>query len=228
MQKLITCAAIVAFAGGAAADLTDLRITEVYTGINGEDGTVDWFELTNLGGTDVSTANLWYDDSSNDAGENTMLPSITIPAGGSAVILIDAAPGDVATEIALFNDIWNYSGLIGAINPDGGSIGQGGDEVNIYTGNATGLLPFLSVDTLSTSDTNAATIEYDVFGNGSFSVDGVNGAYLSDAFFNDNEPGQGNGDSVQLIGSPGTAAIPAPGAAAVLGLAGVAGIRRRR
>ena len=56
------------------------------------------------------------------------------------------------------------------------------------------------------------------------SVLGVNGAFASETFFNDNL-GLPNNEAT-LVGSPGV--VPAPGAAALLALGGLVGARRRR
>jgi len=101
-----------------------------------------------------------------------------------------------------------------------GNLSQNGDSVNfIDPNNGTVLvsLPFEGSDTANTATTDAV--------NGlALSQIGVNGAYESNPFFNDNVGDSHN--QLTLIGSPGV--VPTPGTLALLGFAGLAAARRRR
>lgn len=219
MKVTCTIAVLAGLAGVASADLA---ITEIYTGISGADGTVDWIEVTNNSGATVDTGNFWYDDSSADINDGGQLDSIQLGAGQSAIFLIsdDDAPNndvDFASAITEFNSIWSYSGFIGLTN-GGGGLGQGSDSAN--------LLDSMNIVLSSAgydSSGALATLDYILDPSGVSSLD-VNGAYESNAFFNED---QGSPNSmVTLIGSPGV--VPAPGAVALLGLGGMFCARRRR
>ena len=63
------------------------RVTEIYAGISGEDGTNDWFELTNVGSMPGDTGTLFYDDESADILEAGQLDSFILAPGESAKTL---------------------------------------------------------------------------------------------------------------------------------------------
>jgi hypothetical protein len=211
------------FAGSAHAAF---EITEAFTGLSGEDGTTDWFEVTNTGPGVLDTGSLFYDDDGPSAASGGTLDSILLNAGQSAIFLIsddNAASDDITYTSAIleFQDIWNYAGPIGLTN-GGGGLGQGGDSVNLSSDGGT----TFTETVLTPSGLSGAleTIEFDAAGNASASALGVNGAYASDAFFNDNL-GLPN-DSATLVGSPGV--VPEPSSLALLSLGGLAMLRRRR
>lgn len=194
------------------------RITEVYTGITGEDGTPDWIEVTNFGDMDGDTGVLWYDDESEDVGSGAQLTSFTLSPGESAVFLVTE---DVtATSVDEFRTLWGPVAKVGT-GPDGGGLSQNGDQATILLGDGT------VVDRFAFGGGAGAATYEDPTGTDAIVVStlGLNGAYESAPFFNDNiipvDP-----FLVTLVGSPG--AIPEPGALALL-VAGfaTAGIRRR-
>lgn len=221
MNKSLIALTLAATAGAASANLT---ITEIWSGLSGEDGTVDWFEVTNTGAANVDTGLYLYDDVSADLLEAVSLPSFILAPGESAVILLEAAPADgvtYATALEEFTAIWGGGINVGVVSPDGAGLGQGGDTVNIFLGGSV-------VDSLSYTAAQSnvlETIENDINGV-RLSVLGENGAFASASFFNDNLGLPGN--SATLIGSPGFSSIPAPAALSALALAGLAGARRRR
>ena len=224
MNKTLAIAAAAGLGSLAQAGVPGLQITEAFVGLSGEDGTQDWFELTNISNSSIDTGLYIYDDDSADPLDGGQLDSFMLGAGESMIFLIsddNRAVDDVtyASAIAEFQSIWNYSGLIGLTN-GGGGLGQGGDFINLFlaadssfvTGQET---PGAISGGLATIDSVNGTM---------LSVLGVNGAYESNAFFNDNLGLPG--DMASLIGSPGS--VPTPGAIALLGFGGLIGARRRR
>lgn len=220
---------VAGLASASAAQFDDLAITEVYSGISGPDGTEDWFEITNFGTSSVLVDGVFFDDDSASINGADLLPTFTLAAGESAVVLTNI--GDNATEadfdaaIAEFQSIWNVPSVQVFAVSDGG-FGGGGDEAYLIVDNGTedgeivtGVL-FGSNGTLSTFDFVGASVAAP-----SLSVFGVNGAFESASFDNDNDA-FGGGPTVSLIGSPGL--VPTPASAALLGLGGLAAARRRR
>jgi len=218
MKNAITLIAVAGIASSAVASLT---ITEVYTGLSGEDGTSDWIEVTNTGTTTIDTGNFFYDDSNPNLGDAGQLDSIILAAGHSAIFLEDDEAADdttYANSIVEFQSIWNYSGPIGLTNGGGGLSNGSADSANLLDNGGT----VLSTAAYTAGQAGGlATIDF-TSGTGVISSLGVNGAFLSNAFFNDNLGVPG--DSVQIVGSP----VPAPGALALVALGGIAGVRRRR
>ncbi len=208
MKKI---AALFALAGVASIASADLMITEVYAGVDGEDGTADWFEVVNTGNSTIDLGEFAYEDDSAVSSGQSAIASLVLGAGQVAIVLADAD----ASDISEFQNLWNYSGLITHTNGDGGGLSQGGDVVNIIN--------ILSQDIEASvvfPNTGGAFASVDFTGANPFlSVIGVNGAYESNVFGD-------VGEERTLIASPGT--IPAPGAVALLGLGGLVGARRRR
>ncbi|MAY75312.1 MAG: hypothetical protein CMJ31_11445 [Phycisphaerae bacterium] len=207
----------IALLAGIAASTTaiagpGLQITEAYIGLSGQDGTADWIEVTNFGPAPANLMGLFYDDSSADPTEGGDLPNIDLGAGESIVILIEAG----ASDIADFEAIWGTGINVIAV-AGGGGLGQGGDAAVIIDAMSN------IIDVVATPnvpDGEFGTVQFDIDGNGVFSTVGLNGAYLSAAFENDNF------GTIQLIGNPGF--IPAPAGFALLGLGGLTAARRRR
>lgn len=213
MNKL----ALLALIGVAGAASADLLITEVYAGVTGEDGTADWFEVTWTGAGSFDTGGLFYDDESADPTVNAGLTSFILNTGESAVFLQDSD----AIGIADFGAVWGSVANVG-IAAGGGGLSQNGDGIFLFDGNTAGANEVASV--LFGSFTGTATLEFDVLGNSQQSQIGINGAFASNTFFNDNIGGAE--EEIFLIGSPGV--VPAPGAVALLGLGGIVAGRRRR
>lgn len=224
MNKTLALAAIAGIGAIAQAGPSGIQITEAFVGLSGEDGTQDWFEITNFTNSAIDTGNLIYDDDSADVASGGLLDSFMLGAGQSMIFLISDDNGAVddmtfATAIAEFQSIWNYNGLIGLTN-GGGALGQGGDVINLFLASDSSLITM--ADTPGAISGGLATIDY--VNGPMLSVLGVNGAYESNAFFNDNLGLPG--DQAILIGSPG--AVPAPGAVMLLAVGGLVGNRRRR
>jgi len=224
MRYAITLATI-AIAGTVAS--ADLSITEVYAGLSGEDGTVDWIEVTNTGLTSIDTGSFYYDDESASIEDGGMLDSLMLGAGESAIFLVsddNEASDDInfISAIAEFNSIWGYSGLIGLTN-GGGGLSQNGDAAYLLSGTA-GSEVIESAAMFNGDFANmGATMDF-VSGSAALSILGVNGAYESSAFFNDNLDLPGN--QATLIGSVGT--VPTPASASLIAFAGLVSTRRRR
>lgn len=224
MNKTLAIATIAGIGAAAQAGVSDVSITEAFVGLSGEDGTQDWFEITNNTNSAIDTASFIYDDDSADPADGGQLDSIMLGAGQSMIFLIsddNEAIDDVtyASAIAEFQAIWNYSGLIGLTN-GGGGLGQGGDAINLFLSSDNSFVTM--AETPGAISGGLSTIDY--VNGPMLSQLGVNGAYESITFFNDNL-GLPN-DEATLIGSPGS--VPTPGAFALLGLGGLMGARRRR
>lgn len=209
-----------------------LLISEIYTGITGEDGTPDWIEITNFGDTDGDTGILWYDDESLDVLDGVQLPSATLAPGESAVFIVT---DDVdANSISEFTAIWGaIPNLYTAAG--GGGLSQNGDTAAILLADNT-VVDLVAFPGLPS--TNTATIEplpylaSQPFAGLGVSVAGERGAYASNPFFNDNlQEAIDNGNMLSLVGSPGVyVGIPEPSTAALLiaGACGMIGARRRK
>lgn len=206
-----------AVAAAAALAQAQLSITEAYIGLDGPDGTADWIEITNFGASAVNLGGLFYDDNSADISAGGNLPNFNLAAGRSVVVLIETGV-DSAPELAAFNAVWG-GGIDVIAVAGGGSLGQGGDAAVLLNADSD-ILSFFSYGGIP--GTTNATLERISGINPVISTLGVNGARLSNAFTNVNFPG----GTVQIIGSPG--AIPAPAAATIIALGGLAAGRRRR
>lgn len=189
-----------------------LVITEFFAGVPGADPTQDWFELTWYGPGVFDTSSIWYED---DSANPTLAARINglsgIASGESVVVVIGNGAADV-TEFATF-----FASNLGSGVQIGFSDGPGlgaNDTVNIYSSNMADAMLLASQggtdpDSPATKVFNPGT---GVFGQ--FAEAGVLGAWSTP--FGD----------LTVVASPGV--VPAPAAAAMLGLAGLAASRRRR
>ena len=230
MTRTIATLALAGLAAAASADITDLRITEMFPGQPTDpNGTSDWFELTNYSANTVSTGGLFSDADSFDPTKDDALDALTLAPGESAVFLVSweddfTVASDAIDEFVAF---WGLSGSdvqVGVVN-GGSGLGGGGDAAAIFAGNTAG------AQIVSTAafvgDVARSTIDYaavdpsKVFRTPLDSA--PSNAPLAWAFESVGGAGAGN---ETVFGSPG--AIPTPGAVSVLGLAGLAAARRRR
>ncbi|HNO78085.1 MAG TPA: PEP-CTERM sorting domain-containing protein [Phycisphaerae bacterium] len=217
---IMALAAGFAIAPSAMAAI-DLQITEIWTGLSGEDGTADWIEVTNFGDTVADTGNYWFDDSGPSTASGGNLDSFLLGQGESAIFLLDTAPADnvnYATAADEFVAIWGSVANLGQTN-GGGNLGQGGDSANLLLGDET------VVDTLPYASSGDFPTFEKVGGPVQLSVVGVNGAYESAQFFNDNI-GPGPDFLVTMIGSPGV--VPEPASILLLCSGAVCIMMRRR
>lgn len=217
---LIAIVTMVSSANAAAV----FEITESYIGTSGEDGTNDWFEVSNLGDMVGSTGGLFYDDGSADPTNNFALTAFDLNPGESAVFLIEAGS---PTDFTDFESVWGLIDNLGTAG-SGGGLGGSGDTVNIFDGNTADAAIVDSATYDSTFDDLVTTIQFSPSGIASNSLLGVAGAYESNEFFNDNIGG--DDELISLIGSPGFfEAVPEPTSALLLVVASVAmSVRSRR
>jgi hypothetical protein len=216
---IMAVAAGLAMAPSAMAAI-DLQITETWTGLSGEDGTADWIEVTNFGDTVADTGNYWYDDNGPTIGSGGNLDSFLLGQGESAVFLLDTAPADInyTTAVEEFEAIWGLIANLGQTN-GGGNLGQGGDSANLMLGDGT------VIDTLAYASSGDFPTFENLNNTVQLSVDGVNGAYESAQFFNDNI-GPTPDFLVSMVGSPG--AVPEPASILLLCSGAVCILMRRR
>ncbi|MEZ6191750.1 MAG: lamin tail domain-containing protein [Phycisphaerales bacterium] len=204
----------------AATAQANLQITEAWTGLSGEDGTGDWIEITNFGAGPIDTGIYYYDDDSASVASGGQLDSFILAPGESAIFLIDGPADGVtyATAIEEFLAIWGPVANVGLTN-GGGGLGQGGDVINLLdaANNVIDSLAYASSGDLATFD------DSDGDGIAPLSVLGVNGAYASATFFNDNL--NLPNDQATLIGSPGV--VPEPASLLLAGLGGLVLMNRR-
>lgn len=231
--KTLTAIAAAAFSASSAMAVVDLQITEIWAGgLDGDEFTSDWFEVTNFGDTamtDILTTNqLWFDDSSAVPTAASQLLGIDTIAPGESVIFMTAwddlpTLGDAQNAFQL---MWgspngDLTGVqVGYVDGGGAGLGGGGDEVNLFDG-GTGGSNFITGEEY-TIDTTLASFVSDGTGNWTgttFAQVGVLGAY-------DGNFGATTTITAPPIGSPGV--VPEPTSLALLGLGGLMIARRRR
>lgn len=219
-----------AVAAGIAATLTasagaNIVITEIWSGgLAGAESTSDWIEISNFGAMAVTGVDTWFfeDDSANPLVAGAITGITSIAPGESVIVMTDWDDfGDEIGAQAAFENTWGASNLVGVqfgFVQGGPGLGNSGDTVYLYDSNIAG------AGVIATQGYPSAGIEESFIWNpntmswnNEVAVAGVFGAFASVLPASD---GAGVGPA---IGSPGV--VPTPGAAAILGLAG---LRRRR
>ena len=209
--------ALLLAAGSAQAQIA---VTEVAPWSSGNSPVAaDWFELTNLGSSDVNITGWKFDDSSNTFASAAALLGVTTIAPGESVVFIEGASANAAFVATWFGASAPAGLQIGRYAGSGIGLSTSGDAVNIFDaagapvtgvgfGASPAVAPFASFD--NAAGQAGVTL-------GTLSVAGINGAFVAAA---------GN-----EIGSPGSVGVvPEPGTWALLaaGLAVVGGVARRR
>jgi len=129
----------VATLGQPAYAAFDLQITEIWSGQDGSDLTEDWFEISNVGNTaftfaDVGTTTindgfLFYDDVSADLSDAVQVEGFTSILPNESVVVVIGDGGDRDE----WNDVWDdVVSLPAAGFTDGSGLGAGGDTVNLW------------------------------------------------------------------------------------------------
>lgn len=195
-----------------------IRITEVMSSSNGLGSpTPDWIEVTNYGTSAISLAGWRIDDGSFNFAASAALNGITSIGAGESVIFIESAGG---AGIAGFRSHWGgLAGLqVGYYSGSGLGFSSGGDGACLFD-STNAILSQVTFGAATSGSsffygwTSAGTL--DSAYNGVVSTVGTIGTQIGFS---------STGDT----GSLGTAiGVPAPGALALLGLAGLAGRRSR-
>jgi MYXO-CTERM domain-containing protein len=213
MKSSILLAAVSVAAIVASSAHASIRITEAMS--SSASGTPDWIEVTNYGASSVSLAGWRMDDSSFTFGASVALSGVTTIGAGESVVFIESAAG---TAIASFRTFWGgLSGVqVGFYAGSGVGLSSGGDGVGLF--DSTNALVTQVAFGAATSGSSffwgyGSTGSVDPSYDGLVSTVGTIGSQVTVS---------ANGDTAS-IGS----AIPAPGALALLGLAGLAARRRR-
>lgn len=218
-KNLLQCGGVLTVAAIVASSAHgSIRITEAMSSSSGGGTpTPDWIEVTNYGATAIGLTGWRMDDSSFNSGASVALSGITSIGAGESVIFIESAAG---AGIASFRTFWGgLSGVqVGFYSGSGVGLSSGGDGVGLF--NASSAL--VTQVTFGPAEPGASFFwGYDLSGavdpsyNGVFSTVGVIGTQTTVS---------SSGDTASIGSAIG---IPAPGALALLGLAGFAGRRRR-
>jgi hypothetical protein len=216
-MKIQALGAIGAIAVVASSAHAYLRVTEAMSS-SGTGGTNDWFEVTNYGSSAVDVTGFKMDDNSFNFANSVLLNGITSIGAGESVIFVESTSSSF--DVASFQTFWGgLSGVqIGFYNGSGAgvSFSSNGDGVVVF--NASGAE--MTARATFGAATSGSSFYFDLAPNtGIVSTVGTIGTQVTFA----------TTGSLVNTGSLGTAiGIPAPGAVALLGIAGLVGGRRRR
>ena len=216
-MKIQALGAIGAIAVVASSAHAYLRVTEAMSS-SGTGGTNDWFEVTNYGSSAVDVTGFKMDDNSFSFANSVLLNGITSIGAGESVIFVESTSSSF--DVASFQTFWGgLSGVqIGFYNGSGAgvSFSSNGDGVVVF--NASGAE--MTARATFGAATSGSSFYFDLAPNtGIVSTVGTIGTQVTFA----------TTGSLVNTGSLGTAiGIPAPGAVALLGIAGLVGGRRRR
>ena len=219
-MKTVSLLSIAAAAIAANVSVANIRITEVMSSSNGGGTpTPDFFEITNYGASAVTLTGWKMDDNSFAIGSAVALSGITSIGAGETVVFIESAAG---AAVSSFRSFWGgLAGVqVGYYSGSGVSLSSGGDGVVLFNSGNTEVTR-VSFGAATSGRTffwgyDAASGVVDSSYNGLVSTVGTIGSQVTF---------QSSGDT----GSLGTAInAPAPGAVALLGVAGLLSVRRRR
>jgi hypothetical protein len=199
-----------------AAD-ADIKVTEAAPRASSTALGKDWIELTNTGSAAVDLAGWRVDDDSNSFASALPISGVTSLAPGESAVLVTEA---TAADVAAFATAWfggtAPAGLqIGWLPGSGLGLGNGGDQVNVFTsagvrvanisfGAAPSAAPYGTFD--NTSGVNGTVATY--------STVGVQGAFVSANGAEIGSPGiaDGGGGNPPPTTVPPTTTVP-PGTA---------------
>ena len=219
VSSLLITTAMVAISSSA---LASIRITEVMSSSAGTPtATSDWFEVTNYGSSAVSMSGWKMDDNTFAIGNAVALSGISSIGAGESVIFIESAAG---VGVNSFKTFWGgLSGVqVGYYSGSGIGFSSSGDGVILFNASAAEATR-VTFGAATAGKTfywgyNAATGVVDPSYNGLVSSVGTIGTQVTFT---------SSGDTGSLGTAIGTAAVPAPGAVALLGLAGLISRRRK-
>ena len=187
----------------AQAQISTLRITEAMSSGN---GTVDWFEVTNYGLSDVSITGWKIDDNSFSSAVSVALSGVASISSGQSVIFLESSSAE--TAISTFRTIWGSnvtSLIIGSYTGSGVGLSNGGDGLVLFDSTGVEMTPRVTFG----AATFGSSFYYSYDSTGSPSTSPNTSAILSTASLSN---GQNTYTSSGNTGSPGTAmnAVPEP------------------
>ncbi len=241
-MHLLAGAALFAIAGSAyALEINEIRVDETGTDNN------EYFELVGVPGESLD--GLFYivlgDDSGDGSGNNGKrsgsietvvdLSGLTIPADGFFLAVEASFTLGGSVDLTTSMNFENGDNVSHLLVRD--FTGADGDALDTNRDGVLDITPWSAiVDGISLVETpNPPAANADEWNYGFGGGVGPDGTFVPGHVYRTNDEGSawGIGDFVTGLGagpadSPGTSNIPAPGAAALFGVAGLAAIRRRR
>ena len=220
--KAMALSILLAVAGAAHAQYSDLRITEAMSS-SGTGGTGDWFELTNYGLTVESLTGWTVDDSSFLFASSLALSGISSVAPGESVIFLDSAAG---ADIAAFRTFWGgiESIQIGYYSGSGIGLSSSGDGLVVFDSGGTEQTPRITFGAATTG--SSFYYAYDADGNPVTSPN--TDAIVSTVGVVTGQTSYTSANVLGNIASPGSAvnAVPEPSTVSLLCLGALAMVRR--
>lgn len=217
-MKLLASVAVLAAAAAPSA-FANIRITEIMSSSNGlGTPTPDWIEVTNLGSSSVDLTGWRMDDNSFTFGVSVALTGVTSIAAGESVIFIESAAG---AALPAFRSQWGgLNGIqIGYYSGSGVGLSSGGDGACLFDGSGA-ILSQVSFG----AATSGSSFFYGWDTSGVLSAS-YNAVVSTVGTIGTQVTFSSTGDTASIGSSLGI--VPAPGAIALLGLAGLAARRRR-